>query len=125
MLRTVYGHLGKNVIAYLALFVALGGTSYAALKLPKNSVGSAQIKNGAVVKRDLARAVRAQLTRAGVPTCPEPLGHRAPRDPRDPRDSRGRRDSLAGVARASVTASTFRTSPTSPAARMSSLARKR
>jgi hypothetical protein len=37
-----------NVIASLALFVALGGASYAAVSLPANSVGSKQIKNGAV-----------------------------------------------------------------------------
>jgi hypothetical protein len=37
-----------NVIATLALFIALGGASYAAVKLPKNSVGTKQIKNGAV-----------------------------------------------------------------------------
>lgn len=29
----------STVIAYLALFVALGGTAYAATQLPKNSVG--------------------------------------------------------------------------------------
>jgi hypothetical protein len=74
MLRTLSGHLTKNVVAYLALFVALGGTSYAALKLPKNSVGSGQIKNGAVAKRDLARAVRTQLTKAGVPGATGPQG---------------------------------------------------
>jgi hypothetical protein len=37
-----------HVIAMIALMVALGGTGYAALKLPKNSVGSKQIKTGAV-----------------------------------------------------------------------------
>ena len=31
-----------------ALFVALGGTSYAAIKVPKNSVGSKQLKKNAV-----------------------------------------------------------------------------
>jgi hypothetical protein len=35
-------------VALLALFVALGGTGYAALKLPKNSVGAKQIKKNAV-----------------------------------------------------------------------------
>jgi hypothetical protein len=35
-------------IALVALFVAMGGTGYAALKLPKNSVGSKQIKSSAV-----------------------------------------------------------------------------
>ena len=33
-----------NVISSLALFIALGGTSYA-LTLPRNSVGSAQIRD--------------------------------------------------------------------------------
>jgi hypothetical protein len=33
-----------HVLAAVALFVALGGGAYAALKLPKNSVKSATIK---------------------------------------------------------------------------------
>jgi hypothetical protein len=37
-----------NVISVIALFVALGGASYAAVTLPKNSVGAAQIKKNAV-----------------------------------------------------------------------------
>ncbi len=37
-----------NVMATIAVFIALGGASYAAVKLPKNSVGSEQIKNGAI-----------------------------------------------------------------------------
>lgn len=37
-----------NVIACLALFVALGGASYAATQLPRNSVGRGQIKKDAV-----------------------------------------------------------------------------
>jgi hypothetical protein len=37
-----------NVIATLALFIALGGGAYAATRLPKNSVGSKQIKANAV-----------------------------------------------------------------------------
>ena len=32
-----------NIVASLALFVALGGTGYAALRLPRNSVGPAQL----------------------------------------------------------------------------------
>jgi hypothetical protein len=36
------------VVALLALFVALGGSSYAALKLPKGSVGPKQLKKNAV-----------------------------------------------------------------------------
>lgn len=37
-----------NVISMVALFVALGGTGYAASTLAKNSVGSKQIKSNAV-----------------------------------------------------------------------------
>lgn len=36
------------VVACLALLVALGGTGYAAIKLPANSVGTKQLKRGAV-----------------------------------------------------------------------------
>jgi hypothetical protein len=36
------------VVSCVALVVALGGTSYAAFSLPKNSVGSEQLKSGAV-----------------------------------------------------------------------------
>jgi hypothetical protein len=37
-----------NVAATLALVLAAGGSSYAALSLPRDSVGSAQIRRGAV-----------------------------------------------------------------------------
>jgi hypothetical protein len=35
-------------VAFLALLVALGGTAYAGISIPKNSVGSKQLKKGAV-----------------------------------------------------------------------------
>ncbi len=47
-------HLRGQAVAYLALFVALGGTSYAALSLPANSVGTKQIRNGAVTTKKIA-----------------------------------------------------------------------
>lgn len=37
-----------NVMATVAVFLALGGGAYAAVKLPKNSVGASQIKKNAV-----------------------------------------------------------------------------
>jgi hypothetical protein len=42
------GFLKQNAIALAALFIALGGTSYAAVAIPKNSVGSEQLRKGAV-----------------------------------------------------------------------------
>jgi hypothetical protein len=41
-----------NVTATLALVIALGGTSYAAIKLPRNSVSSVQVKDRSLLKKD-------------------------------------------------------------------------
>ncbi|MEA2144052.1 MAG: hypothetical protein QOI64_2482 [Solirubrobacteraceae bacterium] len=55
-----------NVTALTALVVALGGTSYAAISIPKNSITSAQIKKGAVAASDLrANAVTAAKVKDG------------------------------------------------------------
>lgn len=43
------------VISLVALFVALGGTGYAAFNLPKNSVGSGHVINGSLQKVDLSK----------------------------------------------------------------------
>lgn len=59
------------VVALIALSVALGGASYAAITLPKNSVGakqikanavnSAKVKNGSLLARDFKASERAGL----------------------------------------------------------------
>lgn len=54
-----------NVVSSLALFVALGGSAYAATQLPKDSVGTKQLKDGAVTKAKLA---------AGALGVPGPTG---------------------------------------------------
>lgn len=49
MFRRVRSRLSyANVVATMALFIALGGVSYAAVVLPANSVGTKQIKANAV-----------------------------------------------------------------------------
>ena len=74
-----------NVIATLALFVALGGSSYAALKLPRNSVSSQQIRTGAVASsevkdrslqlQDISKPTRASLAgKQGPPGAQGPAG---------------------------------------------------
>lgn len=40
-----------EVVATLALFIALGGVSYAAIQIPKNSVGTKQLKKNAVTSK--------------------------------------------------------------------------
>lgn len=45
----------SNVVATLAIFIALGGISYAATNLGKNSVGTKQIKNNAVTKKKIKK----------------------------------------------------------------------
>jgi len=49
------------VISLVALFVALGGTTYAATALPTNSVGTAQLKQGAVTKVKINKRTIAAL----------------------------------------------------------------
>jgi hypothetical protein len=56
----VRGHLTyANVVASLALFLALGGGAYAAATLPRNSVGPAQLRTNSVGASEIrSRAVR-------------------------------------------------------------------
>jgi hypothetical protein len=54
MIGSIRGKLSfANVMSMMAVMIALGGTSYAAIRLPRNSVGSAQIKTSAVKNSDL------------------------------------------------------------------------
>jgi hypothetical protein len=77
-----------NVVATIALFAALGGVSYAATTLPKNSVGADQIQakairtgkiaDDAVTGPKLAQGVRERLALVGVtptPSTPETVKH--------------------------------------------------
>ena len=65
-----------GVTATLALIIALGGTSYAVSALPRNSVGTAQIKRHAVTKGKLARgvAISGPRGRRGAPGPPGAAG---------------------------------------------------
>jgi hypothetical protein len=68
------------VVATVALFVALSGTSYAAITLPRDSVGTIQLKAGAVTSPkvrdgslsaiDLSPAARRALTGRAGPQGP-------------------------------------------------------
>jgi hypothetical protein len=91
------------VLAFVALFVALGGTGYAALTLPKNSVGSKQIRKGAVKTSEIANnAVTGAKVRPRSLTAVDfrvdsvPRGERGERGPAGPAGPTG----PAGSARA-------------------------
>jgi len=79
-----------NAMSTIAVFIALGGTTYAAVTLPRNSVGSAQIrakavgaseirsgavrsselKNGSVTLNDMSASARTSLRGAQGPAGP-------------------------------------------------------
>jgi hypothetical protein len=63
-----------NVMATVAVFIALGGASYAAITLPKNSVGTEQLKKGAVTETKLSKAARATLAGEADPQGKEGPG---------------------------------------------------
>jgi hypothetical protein len=75
-MKRILGNLTyANVMATVAVFIALGGASYAAFKLPKNSVGSKQLKAGAVTPAKLNKASRSTMTGPTGATGPQgPVG---------------------------------------------------
>src|SRR5256885_14837322 len=86
-----------TIIASLALLVALGGTSVAAVKLtlPKNSVGNAQLKANAVTSSKVANGslLRADFKAGQVPAGPRgasgPPGSPGPQGPQGLQGQRG------------------------------------
>jgi len=61
-MRGLARFLRGNTIALLALFIALSGTTYAAaVTLGPNSVGTTQLKNGAVTKKKISKKTIAVL----------------------------------------------------------------
>lgn len=65
--RQLRGPNPALVISLIALFVALGGTTYAATSLPKNSVGAKQLKKNAVTSAKIKNgAVTAAKLKNGL-----------------------------------------------------------
>jgi collagen triple helix repeat protein len=63
MTRGFLRFMRRNTIALLALFLALGGTTYAASTalIGKNTVASPQVVNGSLQTKDLSKKARAAL----------------------------------------------------------------
>jgi len=79
---TVLRHLRGNLVAYLALLFALSSTSYAAADklLPANSVGTGQVINGSLLKKDFksGQLPRGARGAQGIPGAAGPVGPHGP-----------------------------------------------
>jgi hypothetical protein len=70
------------IVALIALFVAMGGTTYAVTKLPKRSVGTLQLKKGAVRSENIAKgAVTVSKLSKGLVGTATPSGPAGPTQP--------------------------------------------
>ena len=87
----MYAYVRRHHIGLLALFIALGGTSYAAVSLPRNSVGNAQLRKAAVTESKLSRGVQAKLAKAGKAGPAGPAGVAGPPGPQGPAGEAGSR----------------------------------
>jgi hypothetical protein len=91
-----------NLTSLLALFIALGGASYAAIKVPANSVGTKQVKNRAITTRKLDPKALTSLHGArGLPGSPGVQGPQGLQGPKGDTGSAG----SAVLADGSITAS--------------------
>jgi hypothetical protein len=68
------------VVACTALLISLGGVSYAAVTLPANSVGTRQVINGSLLKKDF-KSGQLPRGRRGVPGDRGPDGATGPAGP--------------------------------------------
>jgi hypothetical protein len=76
VIRTARRHVTyANAMATIAVFIALSGSAYAATKLQAKSVGSRELKNGAVTKAKIAKSTLSALTaKRGATGAPGPAG---------------------------------------------------
>lgn len=69
-----------NAMVAILTFVVLGGGAYAATSLPRNSVGTKQLKNGAVTQKKIGKAAQKALRGATGPQGP--VGPPGPQGPK-------------------------------------------
>jgi hypothetical protein len=70
-MRAIGRYLHANLLGALALFVALGGTGYAAIAIPRNSVGSQQLRNHSITPAKFDRRFINGNIRAWVVAKPD------------------------------------------------------
>ncbi len=80
------------IISLLALFIATSGASYAALSIPKNSVGTKQIKKSAVTTKKLKKsAVTSSKVKNGSLLSEDFASGQLPQGPQGPQGAQGER----------------------------------
>ncbi|MGZ4270414.1 MAG: hypothetical protein ACXVSX_14540 [Solirubrobacteraceae bacterium] len=84
-----------NVTATAALFVALGGSSYAAVTLPRNSVGAAQLRKSSV-RSDKVRDRSLEVRDLSLRARESLRGQRGPVGPQGPPGGTGSSGSSSG-----------------------------
>jgi hypothetical protein len=92
VLRRIRSHLTYvNVVGSLALFIALGGVSYAAIKLPKNSVGAQQIKANSITSPKIKGKglSAADFAKPSGPAAAAIQGDPGPQGPKGPKGDEG------------------------------------
>ena len=81
------------LIALIALFVALGGTGYAAFQIPSNSISSRHVINGSLQKVDLSKktvaALRGHVGPRGLRGEVGPSGQQGATGPQGPKGDKG------------------------------------
>src|SRR5215204_5724928 len=84
-----------NVMSVIAVLIALGGTGYAAFKLPKNSVGTKQIRKNAVKASKVAKdsITGAKINESTLAAVPNAANAR----------SAGNAETLGGLSAAQIT----------------------
>ncbi len=80
-----------NVISTLCLFMLLGGGAYAATQLPKNSVGTKQIKNNAITGKKIKKGTidAGKLTASAIATLKGATGNAGPAGPQGAQGPQG------------------------------------
>jgi hypothetical protein len=75
-----------NVMSSIAVFLVLGGAAFAAVKLPKNSVGTKQLKNNAVIS---AKVKDGSLLKGDFAAGQLPAGPAGPAGPKGDKGEKG------------------------------------
>ena len=80
-----------EALALLALFFSLGGTGYAVTQIPRDSVGTIQVRDGSLLRRDLSNPalLRGPQGPVGVAGRIGPAGAAGPAGPAGPQGPKG------------------------------------